>query len=403
MRCAFPAKSPTVALTWAMAIFMGKLEFVMSSQYKQRVLESLADVDPAQWNALAAGNPTLQHAFLDGLHRTGCAAPRSGWSPAYVTLWDDAALVGAAPLYAKSHSYGEYVFDWAWADAYERHGIAYYPKLLCAVPFTPATGPRLLARDQPTRERLARALLDTAKASHVSSLHVLFPADDDAAALRKLGLLERTGVQFHWRNPGYASFDEFLGQLSHDKRKKLRQERRRVADTGVTLRRATGREASAADWDFFTQCYRRTYREHRSTPYLNRAFFGMLGDRMPDNVLLVIAEREGKPIAAALDLFGEHALYGRYWGSTEYVPGLHFEACYYQAIEFCIERRIALFEGGAQGEHKHARGFLPEPTRSFHWLAHPAFNRAIDEFLSQEGVHIAAYVDELNERTPFRK
>ena len=216
-------------------------------------------------------------------------------------------------------------------------------------------------------------------------------------------MLERTGVQFHWRNPGYATFEEFLGAFSHDKRKKIRQERRRVAEAGVTLRRLTGREASESDWDFFTRCYRRTYREHRSTPYLNREFFGMLAARMPDNVLLVLAEREGQPIAAAFDLFGAGALYGRYWGAMEPVPGLHFEACYYQALEFCIERRIGLFEGGAQGEHKHARGFLPEATRSFHWLAHPAFERAIDDYLTREGAHISAYIDELNERTPFRK
>ncbi|HWH39302.1 MAG TPA: GNAT family N-acetyltransferase [Usitatibacter sp.] len=368
-----------------------------------RVLDSLDGVDPGQWNALTAGNPTVRYEFLDSLHRTGCAAPDEGWAPQYLSLWEGDTLAGAVPLYVKSHSYGEYVFDWAWADAYERNGLAYYPKLLCAVPFTPATGPRLLARDDASRRRLAQALVDAAHHSEVSSLHVLFPTAQDAVALRGLGLLERTGVQFHWRNEGYHDFDAFMGALSHDKRKKIRQERRRVAEAGVTLRRATGREATDADWDFFTKCYRRTYREHRSTPYLNRAFFGLLAERMPDNVLLVIAEREGRPIAAALDLFGEHALYGRYWGSLEYVPGLHFEACYYQALEFCIERRIALFEGGAQGEHKHARGFTPEVTRSFHWLAHPAFNRAIDEYLSREGEHIAQYVDELNERSPFRK
>lgn len=368
-----------------------------------RVVDSLDAIDPAQWNALAAGNPTLAHAFLDSLHRAGCASARSGWAPSYITLREGRELVGAAPLYVKSHSYGEYVFDWAWADAYERHGLAYYPKLLCAVPFTPAAGARLLARDAAARKQLAAAMLETARASKVSSLHILFPVEEDATALRGLGLLERTGVQFHWRNPGYASFDEFLAALSHDKRKKLRQERRRVAEAGVTFRRLTGREASDADWDFFTLCYRRTYRAHRSSPYLNRAFFGMIAERMPDNVLLVIADRDGRPVASALDLFGEHALYGRYWGSIEHVPGLHFETCYYQAMEFCIERGIALFEGGAQGEHKHARGFMPEVTRSFHWLAHPAFNRAIDDYLEREGQHIAAYVDELNERTPFRR
>jgi predicted N-acyltransferase len=261
------------------------------------------------------------------------------------------------------------VFDWAWADAYERHGLAYYPKLLAAVPFTPATGPRLLAATRRRARRLAKALVALARDSAVSSLHVLFPTGEEAGALREAGMLERRGVQFHWRNPGYASFDAFLAELSHDKRKKIRQERRRVSEAGVTFRRVTGHDATEADWDFFTRCYRRTYALHRSTPYLSRAFFGMIAQRMPGNVLLVVAELEGRPIAAALDLFSPAALYGRYWGAMEYVPGLHFEACYYQAMEFCIERGIGLFEGGAQGEHKHARGFLPEATRSLHWLA----------------------------------
>ena len=368
-----------------------------------RILESLGEVDAARWDALTGGNPTLSHAFLDSLHASGCASPRSGWAPRYLTLWRTGALEGAVPLYLKSHSYGEYVFDWAWADAYERHGLEYYPKLLAAVPFTPATGPRLLAADAATRRELAAALIATARSSPVSSLHVLFPAPQDAAALRELGILERHGVQFHWRNAGYASFEDFLGALSRDKRKKIRQERKRVAAAGVSLRRATGREATTADWDFFHACYRRTYRAHRSTPYLTREFFGMLAARMPDNVLLVIAERAGRPVAAALDLFNAEALYGRYWGSVEDVPGLHFEACYYQALEFCIERGIGLFEGGAQGEHKHSRGFLPERTTSFHWLAHPAFNRAIDDYLAREGAHIEAYVDELHERSPFKR
>ncbi|MDQ3027493.1 MAG: GNAT family N-acetyltransferase [Pseudomonadota bacterium] len=367
------------------------------------MLDSLEAVDAAEWDALAGGNPTLVHAFLDSLHASGCASGKSGWGPQYLTAWDGARLVGAVPLYVKSHSYGEYVFDWAWAEAYETHGLAYYPKLVAAVPFTPATGARLMASDAGVRHRLARALLHTAQGAPVSSLHVLFPDAQGAEELRAAGMLERSSVQFHWRNAGYAAFEDFLGALSHDKRKKIRQERKRVADAGVSLRRATGREATAADWDFFTACYRRTYRAHRSTPYLTRAFFGMLAERMPDNVLLVIAEREGMPIAAALDLFGGGVLYGRYWGATEYVPGLHFEACYYQGLEFCIERGIALFEGGAQGEHKHARGFLPETTRSFHWLAHPAFNKAVDDYLGREGENISAYVDELNERSPFRK
>ncbi len=366
------------------------------------MLEGLGEVRAAEWDALAGGNPTLAHGFLDSLHRTGCASAGTGWAPRYVTLWRGGALAGAVPLYLKSHSRGEYVFDWAWADAYERHGLRYYPKLLAAVPFTPATGARLLAVDETARDRLVRALMDEAREAGVSSLHVLFPHEPDARALREAGLLERRGVQFRWSNPGYRGFEQFLAELSRDKRKKIRQERRRVAEAGVRLRRITGAEASAAEWDFFHLCYRRTYAAHRSRPYLTREFFALLAERMPGNVLLVMAEREGRPVAAALDLFGASTLYGRYWGSVEYVPGLHFEASYYQAMEFCIERGIERFEGGAQGEHKLARGFLPEPTSSFHWLAHPAFYRAVEDYLAAEGRHMEAYVDELNEHSPFR-
>jgi uncharacterized protein len=368
-----------------------------------RILEGLADVDPAQWDALAGGNPTVSHAFLDSLHASGCASAKTGWKAQYLTLWDNGRLAGGVPLYVKAHSYGEYVFDWAWADAYERHGLSYYPKLLAAVPFTPATGPRLLARDDDTRRSLAQGLMDLARTSEASSLHVLFPAESDVASLKEAGMLERRGVQFHWRNPGYGDFEEFLAQLSHDKRKKIRQERRRVANAGITWRRVTGAEATPEDWLFFERCYRRTYAAHRSTPYLTRRFFEMIASRMGHQVLLVIAEHEGRAVAAALDLFSASALYGRYWGALEYIPGLHFEACYYQAMEFCIERRIALFEGGAQGEHKHARGFLPEATRSLHWLAHPAFYRAVDEYLERERHGIGEYLDELSERTPFRR
>ena len=368
-----------------------------------RIINGLESVDTRDWDALAGGNPTVSYAFLDSLHRAGCASDATGWKPQYLTEWDGSHLVGAVPLYLKAHSYGEYVFDWAWADAYERHNLAYYPKLLAAVPFTPVTGPRILARDATVRAALAAELLRIAKHSGASSLHVLFPLDEDAEALRGAGMLERRGVQFHWRNDAYASFDDFLSHLSHDKRKKIRQERRRVAAAGVTFRRVLGGEATKADWDFFNRCYRRTYAEHRSTPYLNRAFFGMLAERMGERVLLVIAEKEGRPVAAALDVFTSQALYGRYWGSVEYVPGLHFEACYYQAMEFCIERGIQRFEGGAQGEHKHARGFLPEVTRSLHWLAHPSFYRAVDEYLARERVGIGAYVDELADRSPFRR
>jgi predicted N-acyltransferase len=366
-----------------------------------RVLESLAGVAPEQWNALAGNHPFLRHEFLHALHETGCASERTGWVPQYITLWRDGRLAGAMPLYLKSHSRGEYVFDWAWADAYYRHGLEYYPKLLSAVPFSPVTGPRLLAPTRDTRLRLSTAALELAKST--SSLHVLFPPPEHAQELAARGMMLRRGVQFHWSNEGYASFDDFLSCLSHDKRKKIKQERRKVRDTGTTFRRLVGREIGEEDWKFFTRCYNGTYRAHHSTPYLNHAFFERLGQVLPGNVLLVVAELEGKPVASALNIFGPEALYGRYWGSMGYVPNLHFETCYYQAIEFCIERRIALFEGGAQGEHKLARGFSPVETCSAHWLRHPGFADAIEKFLDRESAGVERYMDELTERSPFRQ
>jgi predicted N-acyltransferase len=365
-----------------------------------RVVEDLAAVPAGEWNALAGANPLLRHEFFSALHESGCASQRTGWAPRFVTLWDGERLCGALPLYLKSHSYGEYVFDWAWADAYERSGLAYYPKLLAAIPFSPVSGTRLLAADRAARDRLVAAALEMAR--DVSSLHVLFPSEEEARELAAAGLMLRRGVQFHWANPGYASFDEFLATLTHDKRKKIRQERRKVSEAGVTLRRKTGREITPEDWKFFARCYTLTYRAHRSTPYLNLAFFARLGETLPDNVLLVLAAREGRPVAAALDLYSPEALYGRYWGAVEHVPCLHFEACYYQGLEFCIERGIGAFEGGAQGEHKLARGFLPAPTWSAHWLRHPQFADAVEKFLARESKGVERYIDELAEHSPFR-
>lgn len=367
-----------------------------------RILDSLSGVDPAQWNALAGDHPLMSHAFLHALHETGCAAPRKGWTPCYVTLWERDALVGAMPMYSKDHSYGEYVFDWAWADAYERHGLEYYPKLLCAIPFTPATGPRLMAASEAHRSLLLEHALKLAREERLSSLHILFPPEAQATELSELGLMLRSGVQFHWRNPGYADFDDFLSRLSHDKRKKIKQERRRVRDAGVEFIRIDGAQASEKQWDFFHRCYTRTYREHHSTPYLNRDLFAALARSMPGQLLLVIGMQDGEPICAALNVHNGHTLYGRYWGTQRFVTGLHFETCYYQAIEFCIERGIALFEGGAQGEHKLARGFLPERTWSAHWLAHPQFAHAVEDFLAREARGIAGYVDELNDHNPYK-
>ena len=366
-----------------------------------RILDSLAGVDPRQWNALAGDHPFLRHELFSALHETGCASERSGWAPRFVTLWEEGALIGAMPLYLKFHSYGEYVFDWAWADAYQRHGLEYYPKLVSAVPFSPVQGPRLLASSDTSRKRLLHAALDLA--AQTSSLHILFPPESEAQLMADSGMLLRRGVQFHWRNPGYASFEDFLGVLTHDKRKKIRQERRKLRDAGVRFKRLRGLDIRPEDWMLFTRCYKSTYRAHHSTPYLNRAFFERLGETLPENVMLVLAERDGSPIACALNLYSNKALYGRYWGAVAYLPGLHFEACYYQAIEFCIERGIEVFEGGAQGEHKLSRGFLPVHTVSAHWLKHAEFARAVEQFLARETAGVERYLDELNERAPFRK
>ena len=365
-----------------------------------KLVDSLRAVEPEAWNALAAGHPFLRHEFLHALHETGCACERTGWAPRYLTLWQGDSLVGAMPLYAKSHSYGEYVFDWAWADAYHRCGLSYYPKLLGAVPFSPVTGPRLLARDGATRTLLVRAALGLAR--DASSLHVLFPTEPEAREMESAGLMLRRSVQFHWENRGYANFGQFLSDLASAKRKKILQERRRVQDAGVRLRRMVGAEIGDEHWAFFTRCYNGTYRAHHSTPYLNLEFFRRLGQSLPGHVLMVIAEIDGKPIASALNIFSPEVLYGRYWGSVGHVPLLHFETCYYQALEFCIERGIRVFEGGAQGEHKLARGFMPVETWSAHWLRHPQFSDAVERFLAQESKGVEQYANELNEHSPFR-
>ncbi len=372
----------------------------MARDIEIHVVDSLSRVAPSAWNALAGDHPMLSYAFLHALHETGCACPESGWLPQYITAWEGEALVGAMPLYLKSHSYGEYIFDWAWADAYQRNGLSYYPKLLCAIPFSPVSAPKMLAVDNEVRMRLPKAALKVAR--DASSLHVLFPTVDELALFEGERMLSRRGMQFHWFNDGYLSFDDFLSRFSHDKRKKIKQERRKVRDAGISLKWLVGAEITTADWAFFNRCYRSTYRAHHSTPYLNLDFFHEIGAKLPDNLLMVLAEADGKPIAAAFNVFNQTTLYGRYWGTTGFHSGLHFEACYYQAIEFCIARGIKIFEGGAQGEHKLARGFTPVETRSAHWLRHPQFAAAIERFLDKEAKGVAHYIDELNEHSPFK-
>jgi predicted N-acyltransferase len=374
--------------------------------YRTHIVSSLLEVGQERWDALVNAqdnpNPFLSYAFLHALHESASAAPETGWQPQYIVVYDGDQLAAALPLYVKGHSYGEYVFDWAWADAYHRHGLDYYPKLLCAIPFTPVAGPRLMAVDAAARAALVEVLVATQAATEVSSTHVLFPPEEQARQLQEAGFMLRSGVQFHWLNAGYGTFEDFLATLEQKKRKNIRAERRKVLDAGVTLRRVRGRNALDADWVLFNRCYRHTYKAHHSTPYLNLDFFRRLGSTMPDNILLVVASREGRDIAASLVIHNETTLFGRYWGELEHVPCLHFEAAYYQPLEFCIEQGIQAFEGGAQGEHKMARGFLPTRTWSAHWLAHPSFADAIERFLEREKGGIDDYMDELNERNPFR-
>lgn len=389
-----------------------------------RVLDSVQQLAASEWNTLLALQPAptpfMRHEYLAALECSGSATPATGWQCKVVTLWQDGSLVAACPLYEKEHSYGEYVFDWAWASAYARHGLDYYPKGLLAVPFTPVPGSRLLARTQPLRQALVRAVRAWAQERQLSSLHLLFSDAADLAACEADGWMLRSTVQFHWRNradgaAGYRDFDDFLAALNQEKRKKIRQERRKVQQAGVRFRARHGMDISPADWAFFYRCYERTYLEHGNAPYLSPAFFEAMAQEMPQAWLMFIAEREGRPMACSLVALSADAgqgcalraprgtAYGRYWGALERVDCLHFEACYYQPIEWCIAQGIACFEGGAQGEHKMARALLPVETPSAHWIAHPDFADAIARFLEREGDGMARYMQELQAHSPLRK
>jgi len=388
---------------------------VSKGNYVIRVLDSPLQIDAVSWNGLLAQQshptPFMQHEYLAALHRSGSATPATGWTPRFVTLSDPAGTLQAAcPLYLKSHSRGEYVFDWSWADAYQRHGLHYYPKAVVAVPFTPVPGSRVLARDEAARSALVDAALALCRDQELSSLHLLFGCATDIETCQRAGLMLRHSVQFHWQNripQPYASFDDFLAALSQDKRKKIRQERRKVMEAGVTLRHAHGAEISPQDWDFFYRCYERTYLEHGNPPYLSRSFFEDLARTQAPHWLLFVAERQGRPIASSLiavgDAGGEKVAWGRYWGALERVDCLHFEACYYSPLQWCIEQGYQRFEGGAQGEHKLARALLPVRTDSAHWLAHPDFAQAVEHFLAREGEGIEHYLDELEQHTPLRQ
>lgn len=373
---------------------------------KIELTDSISKIDSGSWDALVGGMPLLSHSFLSALEESNSIGKGTGWQSSHMLVFDDTQLVGALPLFVKSHSYGEYVFDWAWAEAYQKSGLNYYPKLIAAIPFSPITSQRLLVAPvhnaSQIQSLMVEALEEIMDNNEFSSVHVLFPNEDSAAILKQENWLQRHGVQFEWHNESFQSFDTFLSKLTQSKRKKIRQERNKVLNSGVVCHRIKGQDVSEDQWDLFYQCYCNTYLDHRSTPYLTREFFKIIAKTMTEQILLVMAYKNGAPIASALNFYDQNTLYGRYWGCLEYVPNLHFEVCYYQAQEFCIAENIRLFEGGAQGEHKLARGFKPKATCSFHKIAHPQFAKAIENFVIREAQGIAEYTNELEERAPFK-
>lgn len=388
------------------------------------LLDSIHEVTADAWDALWRASsephyPFIRHAFLAALEDSGCTQAATGWTPKHLVLHDQGQLIGALPLYLKHHSYGEYVFDWAWADAYRRHGVNYYPKLLSAIPFTPASGPRLAllpGQDTALRIQQVKAFLSHHCQQHGwSSWHCLFYPQAQHTLWQSpspvalttpntaASSLSRVGCQFHWFNRNYRDFDDFLQSFNSRKRKAVRKERRQVIDSGVTLARLVGNEISTADWDRFYHFYHTTYlKRSGSTGYLNREFFAAIAENLGEQILMVTARYQGENVAAALCFFDDQRLYGRYWGCVEEIPGLHFEACYYQGIEFAIERGLQVFDPGAQGEHKIQRGFEPTLTYSQHWLADERFHHAVADFLQQETLGVVQYRDDCATYLPFR-
>jgi len=373
-----------------------------------KVVPRLAEIPASEWDACAGDdNPFLSHAFLEALEASGSATAETGWLPQHLAVEDGAGhLLGVAPLYLKSHSYGEYVFDWGWASAYERAGGEYYPKLQCAVPFTPVTGRRLLLRpdaDPATADALIGAMIELARRHKVSSLHVTFPTEAEWQRFGAAGFLQRIGRQFHWENNGYADFEGFLAALTARKRKQIRRERRDALAGGIEIETLTGEAIEPRHWDAFFRFYRSTSDRKWGSAYLTRRFFDLLGARLPERVVLVMARKGGRYVAGALNLLGRDTLYGRNWGCLGDFPFLHFEACYYRAIDFAIARGLRRVEAGAQGEHKIQRGYMPTPTYSAHWIRDPGFARAVADFLSRERHAIENEMEHLEaELSPFR-
>lgn len=375
------------------------------------VVARIDHIAAGDWNALSSGgNPFLRHEFLHGLETTGCVAAATGWEPCHLALYADSAqtrLLAAAPLFCKHHSYGEYVFDWAWADAYRRAGLSYYPKLVSAVPFTPVTGNRLLLHPQTEADLLYPALLqvamDQAANAGASSLHWLFTTPDESRAIQAQGFMTRIGNQFHWHNAGYDSFEHYLSRLTAKRRKQIRRERRRVSDAGIVLDIVAGTALEPGHWDAMYRFYRSTVANHGAIAYLNREFFDYLAENFAEHVVLVLARDGGRTVAGSLNFVGGGTMYGRYWGADGYYDGLHFEACYYRPIEYCIHQGMAAFEAGAQGEHKLSRGLLPQATYSQHWLRDTDFANAVADFLLRESSRMDLYARSLAEHSPFRR
>lgn len=389
----------------------------MTENYSIRVAQSFMDIDPDRWKQLSGTsrsaegklyNPFVSHAFLSSLEESGSATAKTGWQGHHLLLENEAgALLGAVPAYLKNHSKGEYVFDHGWADAFERAGGHYYPKLQCSIPFTPATGPRLLTAQTSDNDGvkllLASGIGQVTEKVGLSSAHVTFATDEDIAALTSQEFLHRTDQQFHFVNNGYRDHDDFLDALSSRKRKGLKKERRAALENGITIDWLTGSDLTEDIWDQFFTFYMDTGGRKWGRPYLTRQFYSLIGERMADDILLVMAKRDGRYIAGAINFIGSDALYGRHWGCIEDHPFLHFEVCYHQAIDFALSRGLQRVEAGAQGEHKLARGYVPVTTHSAHFIVHPGLRRAIDDYLERERQEVEHIGDYLEEHTPFRK
>jgi predicted N-acyltransferase len=373
-----------------------------------RIIGEFAAVDAGDWERLDhEDNPFLSYDFLAALERSGSVGPRTGWTPHHLALYEDEQLVAFAPAYLKDHSHGEFVFDWAWADAYRRLGLPYYPKLLTGVPYSPVSGPRLLTRrSHPSaaelRERLVDLALDSCNQRELSSWHCNFIRDEERPALESRALLERRDWQFHWHNEGFADFEDFLARLRSRKRKNIRRERQQVRDAGVEFRSLHGGDIGDAELDFLYRCYLRTFQAYGNHPALSRGFFERIAASLDQRFLLILALRDSTPLAMSLFLAGGGRLYGRYWGCTEELPGLHFETAYYQGIEYCIRQGIAVFESGAQGEHKISRGFVPRQTGSYHYLRDERFRGAVAAYLERERAWMGEYREQLAPHEPFR-